>query len=96
MKAAYIYIVTNKQNGTLYIGVTSNLKKRIYEHRNHLVKGFSAKYNLNKLVYYETTTEMYTAITREKQLKKGSRAKKISLIESFNPCWKDLYEDLLN
>lgn len=90
-----IYIMTNKPNGTLYVGVTSNLPKRIYEHKQGLVEGFTRKYRLHRLVYFECTEEMTSAIRREKQLKAGSRTKKLALIESINPDWRDLYEDIL-
>ncbi|MWV61331.1 GIY-YIG nuclease family protein [Helicobacter saguini] len=95
MKKAYIYIITNKKNGTLYTGVTSDLIKRIYEHKNKIVKGFSSKYDLKNLVYYEMFENIESAIIREKQIKAGSRKKKLELINNFNPTWKDLYEDLL-
>ncbi len=94
-KRGYVYILTNKNNTTLYTGVTSNLPKRIYEHKNKLVDGFSKKYNLDKLVYYEIIDEITEAINREKQIKAGSRKKKIELINSQNPEWKDLSEDFL-
>ena len=88
----YVYIISNKTNSTLYIGVTNNLKRRIYEHKNKLIDGFSKKYNLSKLVYFETTTDSYSAISREKQLKGWIRQKKIDLITSQNPEFKDLYD----
>ena len=94
-KQSYVYIITNKINTVLYIGVTSNLTKRIYEHRNKLVDGFSKRYNLYKLVYYEISTSMYSAIEREKYLKGKSRRFKESLINTSNPNWKDLYDDIL-
>ncbi len=94
-KRGYVYILTNKNNTTLYTGVTSNLPKRIYEHKNKIVDGFSKKYNLDKLVYYEIFEEIIEAISREKQIKAGSRKKKIELINSLNPEWKDLSEDFL-
>ena len=78
----------------LYIGITSNLVKRVYEHKNKVVEGFSKRYNLNKLVYYEQTTDVKSAIAREKQLKKLLRAKKESLISKINPEWKDLFEEI--
>ena len=84
-----------KANGTLYTGVTSDLPKRIYEHKNKITKGFSAKYNVDKLGYYEIYDDIKDAIAREKQIKAGSRQKKLDLIESFNPQWEDLYESLL-
>ncbi len=94
MKGAYVYILSNKRNGTLYVGVTSNLVKRIFEHKEKVVNGFSAKYNLDLLVYYEEWWSIEEAIQREKQLKAGNRKKKLSLIESINPDWKDLSEYL--
>ncbi len=96
MKLYYIYILTNKRNGTLYTGVTSNLQKRIYEHKNKLIKGFTQKYSIDKLVYFEETNDINIAIQREKQLKAGSRKKKLELIESHNPQWKDLSKDWIN
>lgn len=87
--------MTNKKNGTLYIGVTNNLIKRIYEHKNDLIAGFTRKYKVHKLVYYESHNDIYQAITREKQMKKWKREWKINLIEKFNPNWKDLYYDLI-
>lgn len=94
MKSYYVYIITNKANQVLYIGVTSDLKKRIFEHKEKLVKGFTKKYNLNKLVYFEATNDIEGAITREKQMKKWNRKWKINLINKFNPDWKDLYNEL--
>jgi putative endonuclease len=94
MKAPAIYILTNRHNGTLYIGVTSKLTARIAQHKEKAVAGFSNKYNLDKLVYYELIDTMYDAITREKQLKNWRRQWKIDLIEKFNPTWRDLSEDL--
>ena len=95
MKNGYLYILSNKPNGTLYVGVTSDLIKRIYEHKNEITPGFSTRYNVKNLVYYEIFDFIEDAIAREKQLKAGSRAKKIMLIESMNPNWKDLYEEIL-
>ena len=92
-KQYYVYILVNDKNGTLYIGVTSDLAKRTYEHKNKLIPGFTSKYNLNKLVYFETTDNPETAIIREKQLKKWSRGWKIRLIEKANPNWEDLSKD---
>ncbi|MEK9138650.1 MAG: GIY-YIG nuclease family protein [Bacteroidota bacterium] len=89
-----VYIMTNKSNTVLYTGVTNNLVRRVYEHKQKLVKGFTSKYNVTKLVYYEASTDINSAIAREKQIKAGSRRKKIALIESMNPEWKDLLEDL--
>jgi len=93
-KEGYIYILTNNNNTVLYTGVTSNLPKRIYEHKNHLVDGFSKKYNLEKLVYYEMFQDISTAIQREKQIKAGSRKSKEKLINSINKSWSDLANDL--
>jgi putative endonuclease len=86
--------MANKWRTTLYTGVTSDLPKRIYEHKNNLVEGFSKKYSTHALVYYEVTDEMLAAIEREKQIKGGSRAKKVALIESMNPTWRDLSADI--
>ncbi len=94
MKQPCVYIVANKRRGTLYTGVTANLPRRAFEHREGLVKGFSAKYGCKILVWYEPHATMIDAITREKQIKAGSRAKKLALIETLNPEWKDLYESL--
>ena len=95
MKQYSLYILTNKKNGTLYIGVTSNLKKRIWEHKNKIVEGFTKTYSLHKLVYFETTENIYSALTREKQLKKWNRIWKIRLIEEKNPKWNDLSDDIV-
>lgn len=89
-----IYILTNYDNTTLYTGVTNDLKRRVYEHKNKLVKGFSSKYNLQKLVYYEVFDSIVQAITREKQIKGGSRKKKDDLINAFNREWNDLYDTI--
>ena len=94
-KIGYTYIITNKKYGTLYIGVTSNLVKRIYEHKQKIVSGFSKQYNLNKLIYFETHNSIEDAIKREKQLKNWQRQWKIDLIEKENPNWNDLYETIL-
>lgn len=95
MKQPAIYIMTNNRNGTLYTGVTSNLIKRVYEHKNALTKGFTEKYKCKYLVYYEVFRNMASAIEREKQIKAGSRKKKLLLIERMNPGWKDLYENII-
>ena len=87
---SYIYILFNKPNGTLYTGVTSDLKKRVYEHKNKVYDGFTSKYDVNKLGYFEEYYDIKQAIEREKQIKAGSRKKKIMLIESMNLEWKDL------
>ncbi len=89
-KQYFVYILTNKTNNVLYIGVTNNLTRRIYEHKNKLIDGFTKKYNLNKLVYYETTDNAESAIKREKQLKNWHRDWKINLINQQNPEWQDL------
>ena len=89
-----VYIMTNQWNTVFYIGVTSNLPKRVWEHKNKVVEGFSKKYNLNKLVYYEVFSYSYEAINREKKMKSLKRTKKIQLITAFNPEWEDLYEKL--
>ena len=94
-KTPCIYILANKKKGTLYTGVTSNRVKRIYEHKNNVVEGFTKKYNVHLFVYYEVGESMDGAIEREKQIKSGSRKKKILLIESINPNWNDLYDELL-
>ncbi|MDU5149839.1 GIY-YIG nuclease family protein [uncultured Anaerococcus sp.] len=86
----FIYILTNKTNKVLYTGVTNNLERRLYEHKNHLVDGFSSKYNTNKLVYYEVSESVESAIAREKQIKSYRRDKKIALINELNSEWKDL------
>jgi len=90
----YVYIICNKYNNVLYTGVTSNLVRRVYEHREELADGFSKKYKLGKLVYYEIAGNAEAAISREKQIKAGSRKKKIELIQSMNPQWEDLYPGL--
>ena len=95
MNNYYVYIVSNKKNGTLYIGVTNNLMRRIYEHKNGIIEGFTKKYNLNKLIYFEQTNDINSAILREKRLKKWNRTWKIQLIETLNPEWKDLSESFI-
>ena len=91
----YIYIMSNKPNGVLYVGVTNDLIRRVYEHRNHLVKGFTARYNLEMLVWFEQTDDVNSAIAREKQLKNWHRQWKIELIVQLNPNWRDLYESII-
>lgn len=93
-KQYYLYIITNHEETTLYTGVTNNLQRRVYEHKNKLVKGFSSKYNLNKLVYYEIFDEVEQAILREKQIKGGSRKKKLELIKTINAEFKDIYKEI--
>lgn len=87
--------MTNYDETTIYTGITSDLVKRVYEHKNKLREGFTSKYNVNKLVYYEVFDSIESAILREKQIKGGSRAKKIKLINQFNPDWVDLYEKII-
>ena len=94
MKQPCVYIMANRRRGTLYTGVTANPPRRAYEHREGLVTGFSAKYACKILAWYELHETMIDAITREKQIKAGSRAKKLALIEGLNPDWKDLFETL--
>ena len=93
MKEYSVYILTNWNDKVMYIGVTGDLQRRIYEHRNEMADGFTKKYHVHKLVYFEQTTDPYAAITREKQLKKWSRVKKNHLVETMNPEWKDLSLD---
>ena len=94
-KQGYVYILTNRYNKVLYTGVTGDLVKRVYEHKNDPVDGFTKKYNTHKLVYFEVFDYILNAIEREKQIKGWLRSKKIALIESKNPKWKDLYEGLV-
>ena len=93
MKSYFVYILASQRNGTLYIGVTSNIAKRIYEHKNDIAEGFTKKYKVHRLVYIEETTDVNAAILREKQLKQWKRNWKLRLIEENNPEWKDLYEE---
>lgn len=90
MKEYYVYILTNWNNRVMYIGVTNDLTRRIYEHKHKLFKGFTSKYNVDKLVYFEITTDVYTALCREKQLKGWKRSRKNKLVESINPEWQEL------
>ena len=94
-KKGYIYILFNKRNGTIYTGVTSDLIKRIYEHKNKFVKSFTSQYGVDKLGYYEIYENIELAIIREKQIKGGSRKNKLKLIESINPAWEDLYYKII-
>ena len=89
-----VYLLANKPNGTLYLGVTSNLRKRVWEHKHDLVEGFTRKYRVHRLVWFELHDNMYAAISREKNLKNWKRDWKIALIERGNPGWRDLYRDL--
>jgi len=94
MNQFYVYMLTNKANKLLYIGVTNDLERRMFEHKNRLVKGFTKKYNLTKLIYYEVTTDVRSALEREKQLKNWHRDWKIKLVNNFNPTWRDLSEGI--
>lgn len=91
----YVYILASKRNGTLYVGMTNDLISRVYQHKNNLADGFTKKYNIHMLVYYEITNDVLTAITRENQIKKWKRLWKINLIESISQNWEDLYEKIL-
>jgi putative endonuclease len=95
MKQPSVCIMTSERNGTLYTGVTSNLLKRVHEHKDGVVPGFTKTYGCKWLVYYETHESMVNAIEREKQIKSGSRKKKLELIEDVNPEWSDLYEEII-
>ena len=95
MKQCYVYILASKRNGTLYIGVTRDLAKRVYEHKQNLIEGFTKEHNIHELVYYEHHNEVEEAILREKQMKKWNRKWKIRLIEEKNPDWKDLYNEIV-
>jgi len=90
-----VYILASKRNGTLYIGVTRNLQQRVWEHKNDLVEGFTKKYGVHRLVYYELHEDMMAAIRREKQMKKWNRAWKLELVETQNPEWQDLWEGII-
>jgi len=92
----YVYILASQRNGTLYIGMTNDLIRRVWEHKQDLVEGFTKKYGVHRLVWYEPADEPLAAITREKQLKKWNRAWKLRLIEEMNPDWRDLYEDIVS
>lgn len=95
MKEYYVYIMASERNGTLYIGVTNDLIRRTIEHKEDLIEGFTRKYGVHKLVYFEHSEDIKSAITREKQLKKWNREWKLRIIEEMNPEWKDLYEDIV-
>ncbi len=95
MKQPAVYILASQKSGTLYIGVTSNLVKRIWQHKNHIVSGFTEQYEVNQLVYFEQFDDMENAIIREKQLKAWNRAWKVRLIEKTNPNWLDLYDEIV-
>jgi putative endonuclease len=93
-KTYHVYMLASRRNGTLYLGVTNNLSRRAYEHKRNALPGFTSRYNVHVLVWYESYNDINEAITREKQLKKWERAWKLKLIEDFNPIWRDLYFDL--
>jgi putative endonuclease len=90
----HVYIMTSKRNGSLYVGSTSELKKRVYQHKNDLVEGFTKRYKIHMLVYFEEHADAYQAVTRERQIKKWKREWKLNVIEEFNPLWKDLYDEI--
>ena len=90
----YVYLLTNWNNKVMYVGMTSDLRRRVYEHKNKLINGFTKKYNVNKLVYYEVTLDVIAAISREKEIKKWRREKKNQLVRNMNPDWKDLSDQL--
>lgn len=93
-KTCFVYILASKRNGTLYTGVTSDLLRRVWQHKNNQVDGFTKKYRVHTLVFYQPSDSIVSAIEREKQIKAGSRSCKLDLIESMNPDWRDLYSDL--
>jgi len=95
IKCGYVYILFNKKNGTLYTGVTSDIIKRVFEHKNKLVEGFTKRYEIDKLGYYELHESVVSAIEREKRIKGSSRKSKLALIESMNPNWEDLYDSII-
>ena len=94
MRSYYVYILASKRNGTLYIGVTSDLKKRVYQHKNNLIDGFTKKYKVHHLVYFEETSDVRSALQREKHMKIWKREWKIRLVQQMNPDWDDLYDTL--
>ena len=94
-KSYYVYLLTNWNNQVMYVGITNNLERRIYEHKEKIVKGFTKKYNVNKLVYYEQTSDVVEALNREKEIKKWRRDKKNRLVFNTNPLWQDLSKDFL-
>jgi putative endonuclease len=96
MKSYYVYVLASRRNGTLYIGVTNDLVRRVYDHKNGTMEGFAKTYGIHTLVYYETYTNVHDALTREKRLKKWKRQWKIDLIEKENPDWKDLYSRIVS
>ena len=95
-KQYYVYILFNKKNGTLYVGVTNDLAKRVWQHKNKIIEGYTQRYGVDKLAYYEVCENINSAIAREKQLKGGNRKAKLELIEQNNPEWQDLYYEILD
>ena len=91
----FVYILTNRHHTALYVGVTNDLVRRVHEHRTKIASGFTTRYNVDKLVYFEETSDVVGAIAREKQIKGGSREKKIALVNAMNPDWRDLFDDLI-
>jgi putative endonuclease len=96
MNSYYVYILASRKNGTLYVGVTNDLVRRAYDHKSNVIQGFTEKYGVHNLVYYESYTDVRDALTREKRLKKWKRQWKINLIETKNPDWIDLYEQIIS
>nr|VFJ97743.1 MAG: putative endonuclease [Candidatus Kentron sp. H]VFJ98569.1 MAG: putative endonuclease [Candidatus Kentron sp. H]VFK03306.1 MAG: putative endonuclease [Candidatus Kentron sp. H] len=94
MKKPAVYILASGRNGTLYVGVTNDLPRRVWEHKNNVIEGFTKKYRIHELVWFESHRDMFSAIRREKQIKKWHRGSKLTLIERFNPNWRDLWRDL--
>ncbi len=94
MNEYFIYILASKQNGTLYVGITNDIVRRVFQHKNNEVEGFTAKYQAHRLVWYESCSDVHGAIAREKQLKKWNRKWKLALIEESNPQWRDLYDEI--
>jgi len=91
----FVYILTNRHHTALYVGVTNDLVRRVHEHRTKIASGFTTRYNVDKLVYYDETSDVVAAIAREKQIKGGSREKKVELVNATNPDWRDLFDDLV-
>jgi putative endonuclease len=91
----FVYVLTNRHHTALYVGVTNDLVRRVHEHRTKIASGFTTRYNVDKLVYFEETSDVVAAIAREKQIKGGSREKKIALVNAMNPDWRDLFDDLI-
>lgn len=96
MRSYWVYILTNEHHGVLYVGVTGNLMQRLHQHRNGTLDGFTKRYSVNRLVYFEQLPDPLSAIKREKQIKGGSRRRKDELVRNFNPMWRDLYEEVMH